>query len=77
MCGKSTRHGSISRLAAVTVIFSKKKKKKKTFLDKVNGSMCAKFQVCIIFRLARRRDTNTYTNSYKGYQMWNAEDRYN
>ena len=32
--------------------------KKKTFLDKVNGSMCAKFQVCIVFRLARRRDTH-------------------
>ena len=28
----------------------------------VNLSMCAKFQVCIVFRLARRRDTNTYTN---------------
>ena len=32
--------------------------KTKLFLDKVNGSMCAKFQVCIIFRLARMRDTN-------------------
>ena len=32
---------------------------KNTFLDKVNGSMCTKFQVCIDFRLARRRDTNT------------------
>ena len=27
-------------------------KTKNTFLDKVNGSMCAKFQVCIVFRLA-------------------------
>ena len=35
------------------------KNKKNTFLDKVNGSMCAKFQVCIVFRLARRRDTIT------------------
>ena len=33
-------------------------KTKKPFLNKVNGSMCAKFQVCIVFRLARRRDTN-------------------
>ena len=33
-------------------------KTKNPFLDKVNGSMCAKFQVCIVFRLARRRDTN-------------------
>ena len=30
---------------------------KNPFLDKVNGSMCAKFQVCIVFRLAWRRDT--------------------
>ena len=38
-------------------------KTKNAFLDKVNGSMCAKFQVCIVFRLARRRDTkNTYTH---------------
>ena len=35
-----------------------------SFLDKVNSSMCAKFQVCIVFRLARRRDTNTYINTY-------------
>ena len=26
-----------------------KKTKKKTFLDKVYGSMCTKFQVCIVF----------------------------
>ena len=26
---------------------------KKPFLDKVNGSICAKFQVYIVFRLAR------------------------
>ena len=31
-------------------------KTKNLFLDKVNGSMCAKFQVCIVFRLTRRRD---------------------
>ena len=31
-----------------------------SFLDKVNGGMCAKFQVCTVFRLARRRDSNTY-----------------
>ena len=37
-------------------------KTKTAFLDKVNGNMCAKFQVCIIFRLAIRRDTNTYIN---------------
>ena len=34
-------------------------KTKNSFLDKVNGSMCAKFQVCIIVGVARRRDTNT------------------
>ena len=37
-------------------------KTKKPFLDKVNGSMCAEFQVYIVFRLARRRDTiHTFT----------------
>ena len=36
------------------------KTKKKLFLDKVNESMCAKFQVCIVFRLARRRDTQIF-----------------
>ena len=30
-----------------------------SFLDKVNGGMFAKFQVCIVFQLARRRDTPT------------------
>ena len=35
-------------------------KTKNPFLDKVNGSMCAKFQVCIVFRSARRRDTHKY-----------------
>ena len=39
-------------------------KPKNPFLDEVNGSMCAKFQVCIVFRLARRRDTHKYTNAY-------------
>ena len=33
-------------------------KTKNPFLDKVYGSMCTKFQVCIVFRLVRRRDTN-------------------
>ena len=37
-------------------------KTKNPFLDKVNGSMCAKFQVCIVVSVARRRDTNTYIN---------------
>ena len=31
-------------------------KTKNTFLVKVNGSMCAKFQVCIVFRLAKKSD---------------------
>ena len=57
---KSTWHDSFSKLAAFTVIWSKKQKN--PFLDKVNGSMCANFHVCIVFRLARRRDTNTYTH---------------
>ena len=29
-------------------------KTKNLFSDKVNGSMCAKFQVCIVFSLAKR-----------------------
>ena len=29
---------------------------KNLFLDKVNGSMCAECQVCIVFSWARRRD---------------------
>ena len=38
-------------------------KTKGLFLDKVYGSMCAKFQVCMVFRLARRRDTNKQINT--------------
>ena len=38
-------------------------KTKNPFLDRVNGSMCAKFQICIVFRLARRRDPIKYTNT--------------
>ena len=38
-------------------------KTKNSFLDKVNGSMCAKFQVCIVVSVARRRDTNTQINT--------------
>ena len=40
------------------------KKTKNPFLDKVDGSMCAKFQVCIVVSVARRRDTNKYINKY-------------
>ena len=37
---------------------------KNPFLDEVIGSMCSKFQVSIVFRLARRRDTITHINKY-------------
>ena len=37
---------------------------KKHVLDEVNASMCAKYQVCIVFRLARRRDKNKYIHKY-------------
>ena len=57
ICGKSTLHGSFLRLAAVTEIFSKKNNN--PFLDKINGNMSAKYPGCMVFRLARRRDTNT------------------
>ena len=39
-------------------------KTRNSFLDKVKGSMCAKFQVCIVFRLARRRDTHSQIHKY-------------
>ena len=39
-------------------------KTKNSFLEEVIGSMCAKFQVGIVFRLARRRDTITHINKY-------------
>ena len=42
-----------------------KTKKKKLFIDKIYGSMCTKFQVCIVFRLAIRRDTNKLIPTYK------------
>ena len=44
-------------------------KTKNPFLDKVNGSMCAKFQVCIVFRLARRRETHK-KNKYIHTQIY-------
>ena len=65
---KSTWYGNFSRLAALRVIFSKKNKKN-TFLDKVYGNMCTKFQVCIVFSLARRRDKNEYINTYTHIQV--------
>ena len=34
------------------------------FLDEFNGNMCTEFQVCIVFRLARKRDTNKYINTH-------------
>ena len=37
---------------------------KNLFLDEVDGSMCTKFQVYIVFRLVRKRDTNKYTQIY-------------
>ena len=39
-------------------------KTKNQFLYKVQGRICTKFQVCIVFRLATRRDTNTYSHTY-------------
>ena len=45
-------------------------KTKNLFLDEVNGSMCAKFQVCIVFRLAKRRDTITQIDKYTPTHMY-------
>ena len=39
-------------------------KTKNPFLDKVNGGMCAKFHVCIVVTVARRRDTHTQIHKY-------------
>ena len=39
------------------------------FLDEVYGSICTEFQVCIVFLLAGRRDTNTYTTTYTHIQV--------
>ena len=44
------------------------------FLEKVNGSRCAKFQVCIVFRLARRHDVNTHIHTYTS-EISNILDR--
>ena len=49
----SGRHGDLTE------------KTKNLFLDKVYGSMCTKFQVCIVFCLARRRDTQINTRTDK------------
>ena len=48
-------------------------KTKNPFLDKVNGSMCAKFQVCIVVSVARRRDTNTQINKYIHTHTYTSE----
>ena len=42
-------------------------KTKNPFLDKVNGSMCAEFQVCIVFRCGQKawhRQTDTQSHIY-------------
>ena len=39
-------------------------KTKNSFLDKVNGRMCAEFQVYIVISVARRRDTITQIHTY-------------
>ena len=46
------------RKIPVTWQFFEARGRHEVFLDLVIGIMYAKFQVCIIFRLARRRDTN-------------------
>ena len=45
-------------------------KTKHSFLDKVNGSMCTKFQVCIVVSVAGRRDTNKYINTYTNTHIY-------
>ena len=42
---------------------------KKHVLDEVNASMCVKHQVCIVFRLARRRDRNKYIHKFTNIQV--------
>ena len=48
-------------------------KTKNPFLDKVNGSMCAKFQVCIVVSVARRRDTHKQINTYTHTHTYTSE----
>ena len=55
--------------ASVPQVFFSKKKKKNPFLDKVYWNMCTNCQVCIFFRLVRRRDTNEYINTYTHIQV--------
>ena len=57
MCAKATRPDSFSRLAALRVTFSKRQ-----FLDIFLGSVCTKFQVCIVFRLVGKSRTDKPTN---------------
>ena len=42
--------------------FEKKNNKKNMFSDMVEGSVCTKLQVCIVFRLVRRSRTNQQTD---------------
>ena len=61
----SSRHGDLIE------------KTKNPILDKVNGSMCAKFQVCIVVIAARRRDTHKkqiHTHTYTS-EIRNILDR--
>ena len=50
-------------------------KTKNLFLDKVFGSICIKFQVCIVFRLARRRDTTACIHKLKHKYTHKSEIR--
>ena len=61
ICRKSPWHASLSRLAAVRVISLKK-----PFLDKVNWSICAEFQVYIVYRFSFGQEAwhNTYIHTY-------------
>ena len=42
---------------------------KDPFLDKVYGSVCTKFQVFVVFRLARKRETNTLIHNFTHIQV--------
>ena len=75
ICGKSTWHGSFSRLAALRVTFWKNKKT----VSRYGLEECV-YQITGLYHFSfgqvpYNTQTNRPTYSYKGCQRWNAEGR--
>ena len=77
ICGKSTWLGNFSRLADLGVVFFEKIKN--PILDMAYRSVCTKFQVCIVFRLARSSRTTPHTHKPTDHHIykwkWEYPDR--